>query len=207
MTMTADLLEMVPRMPPLSRYAIEAVADQLLALVAPEMLTAAMPLDVVKLVDVTLPKFGVHFYPASAVELEDREAATDPEGENETIVLLNVDLFEDLYIGGRYAYRARATVAHELGHVILHVPVVRRRLRSPLGAALLNRVRRDQVKAYEDPEWQAWALAGCLLMPRRALMQLKTNSVAAVAEHFGVSEAMARSHLRRFKLEGRFDAA
>jgi hypothetical protein len=198
--MSTDLHEAVPPMPPLSMAIIEQVGVRMLEEFAPEMLQAAGPLDIVTLIDRTLPGYGVHFYPASAIELEDRMAATDPSGDRETIVLLRHDLYEELYEGGRAAHRARATVAHELAHVVLHVPVIRRRLKSPLGAHLLNRVERRQLRAFEDPEWQAWALGGSLLMPRATVTKVQPFSVTEIGARYGVSEGMARSHLKRLRL-------
>lgn len=87
---------------------------------------------------------------------------------------------------------------------MLHVPVVRRRLKSPLGELALNRVSRDSLKPYEDPEWQAWALAGCVVAPRKMIEAAPASSVTELADLFGVSEGMMKSHLKRLRLARRF---
>jgi Zn-dependent peptidase ImmA (M78 family) len=88
-----------------------------------------------------------------------------------------------------------------VSHAVLHVPVVRRRLASPHRDLLLARVRRGSIPAYRDPEWQAWALAGCILMPRRTVKMLPDRSLSSLAHIYGVSEEFAQSHLRRLKVE------
>jgi Zn-dependent peptidase ImmA (M78 family) len=65
--------------------------------------------------------------------------------------------------------RLRATIAHEIGHCYLHVEDSRRArttlkfLQNSLSS--LEMYRQEDLKAYENPEWQAWRFAGALLMP------------------------------------------
>lgn len=204
----SDLLdEHVPRMPPISMATLEQVAERALELLDPGALTAPRAVDFAKLVDTGLQNFRIFVYPADPDQLEDRLAFTDSSGAtgDDINILLSVDLWNDLTRAGRHANRARATVAHELSHAILHVPVIRRRVALPNGDFLLNRMRRGEMKAYEDPEWQAWALAGCILAPRKTLDLLPTSRLDLAAETYGVSEAMLLSHLKRLKLLGRFE--
>ena len=202
--MTDFLQEAVPPMPPTSVAAIEAVARGFLQSLAPEMLQKPGPLDIVRLIDKGLPPYGIHITPASSIELGKRYAATDPGDGGDIEVLLHEDLYEDLYVGGRRANLARATVAHELGHVTLHVPVLRRRmLYRGVEALRMNRVARGELPPYEDPEWQAWTLAGYLLMPRAMVVRTGSLDVDEIAETFEVSPQMARQQLRRLAKHGR----
>lgn len=202
--MSSFLTETVPIMPPLSLASIEEIGNRVVEELCPGALTVPTPLDLPYLVDFALPKYGVHMYPVTEVELGDRLAATDPSGEKEINILIAEDHWNLLFAGGRRAYQPRATVAHELAHAILHVPVVRARLRHPLGHNLLSRVRRDSIPAYRDPEWQAWALAGCVLAPRQAVELANTRSVSELAEMFTISSGMMLAHLKRLRLTGRF---
>jgi hypothetical protein len=186
-------------MPPMSMAMIEAVGDRTLELLCPDALARPVAIDFLRLVEWVLPKYGIFTYPANWEELGDRLGATDPSGDREIYILLCEELWDQLIAGGRQANRARATVAHELAHAILHVPYLRRRMATAQGA-LLNRVSRDSIRPFEDPEWQAWALAGCLVAPPKAISMLQDVSVSAVAATFGVSEGMAQAHLKRLKL-------
>ncbi len=51
--------------------------------------------------------------------------------------------------------------------------------------------------AFSDPEWQAWALAGAILMPRRTVAMLTDQSAHSVAATYHVSEKFAAVTLRR----------
>ncbi|WEK47250.1 MAG: ImmA/IrrE family metallo-endopeptidase [Candidatus Andeanibacterium colombiense] len=76
---------------------------------------------------------------------------------------------------------ARFTVAHELGHLILH---------SKRSSAMAKRIEYDR---RVDPEWQADCFADAWLMPYEGV--LECSSVEEVVERFSVPEDAAR---RRF---------
>src|SRR5690606_24953558 len=65
----------------------------------------------------------------------------------------------------------------------------------------LNRVARAQLRAFEDPEWQAWTFAEAILMPRRTLRMIAHLPVSRVADLYGVSAALARTRLRKLGLQ------
>lgn len=79
--------------------------------------------------------------------------------------------------------RARMTVAHELGHLLMHC-------RRP---ASLNRT--TKYDALCDPEWQAESFAAALLMPRKAF--LKTRTVEEAMRTFGVTRGAAMVRARK----------
>ena len=198
--MTDFLDEEVPPVQPLSVAALEEVGRVFLEQLAPEVLSTPQALNVIKLVDDVLPQFGVHVLPASREELGHRAGATDPKGDREVDILVSEDVWDDLLKPAPRCYFARTTICHEIGHAVLHVPVLRRRLLLTDGLA---RVERRSLRAYEDPEWQAWTFAGCLLMPSPALRILSEFGEALTLDHvsstFEVSLKMARSHLTRLK--------
>lgn len=201
--MSTFLEEEVPPVRPLGVAAIEELGRCFLEQLAPTALLVPGPLNVVELVDCTLPQFGVHVYPASREELGDRAGATDPKGNGEINILVAEDVWDRLDCDPPSSHYARTTVCHEIGHAVLHVPVLRRRLQL---TNVLARTQRGNLRAYEDPEWQAWAFAGAILIPSVTLRMLTASNpaldVALVSATFQVSTGMATSHLRRLKWPG-----
>lgn len=94
---------------------------------------------------------------------------------------------EDIYRGAANGNpRDRMTIAHELGHAILHGETQLARL--PAGS---------QVPPYMDPEWQAKAFAGELLVDIR--FALECRSVTEIMEMFVVSRPAAEIQWREIK--------
>jgi hypothetical protein len=191
-------------MPPTSMATLEGIGEALLEELCPEMLVKPGPLDAVKLLRDVLPSRGIFIHSASETRLGDRAAATMPLGEKEVQILLAGRLYDQLLDGGRQAYFARSTFTHELSHAVVHMPVVRRRKRAAdMFGMAMSRVARKDLEAFVDPEWQAFALGGCLLMPRSMIIKLDDRSAENISVIFDVSVAMAQSHLRRLKLMAR----
>lgn len=97
-------------------------------------------------------------------------------------------LREDVYDGvleGRG--RDRFTLAHELGHLLMH------------GNVGLARVPRPSVelKHYENSEWQANTFAGALLVPDEIAISL--GDPRLIAEQCGVSVEAATVRLKQVK--------
>ena len=198
--MSNFLEEEVPPVNPLSMAAIEELGRCFLDQLVPEVLTEPGPLDVLELADTRLPKFGIHVCPASREEIGDRDGATDPKGDEEINILVTEQVWEDLELPPPQSHYAKSTVCHEIGHAILHVPVLRRRL---LLDQVLARIPRAKLRPYEDPEWQGWAFAGAILMPSATLRMLATKeqrlNPELLSEVYKVSNQLARSHLKRLK--------
>lgn len=201
--MSSFLDEEVPPVNPLGVAAIEELGRCFLEQLAPEMLERPQPLNILELVDTRLSNFGIHVAPASREELGNRDGATDPRGNGEITILVSEAVWEGLEAPASKSHYARSTVGHEIGHAVLHVPVLRRRL---LVHDVLARTQRSSLRAYEDPEWQAWTFAGTILMPRMALNMLQGNETPLLTETvsstFEVSTGMVHSHLRRLKWPG-----
>lgn len=191
-------------MPPMSMATLEGIGEALLEELCPEMLMEPAPLNAVKLLRDVLPSRGIFVHSASETVLDGRAAVTMPLGEKETQILVAGSLYDQLLDGGKRAYFARSTFTHELSHAVAHMPVVRRRKKfADMFGMAMSRVARKDLEAFVDPEWQAFALGGCLLMPRPMIMMLDDRSAENLSRVFEVSEAMARSHLRRLKLIAR----
>lgn len=102
----------------------------------------------------------------------------------------------------------RSTVAHETGHVLFHLPMLKRLCtdktftQKKAESKNFSLYSQKPVKAYEDPEWQAWEFAGSLLMPKIALVTLKEKgaSVGEMADTFMVNQVFVRKRLRDLKM-------
>lgn len=123
---------------------------------------------------------------------EDPEARVRLRGDR-----LALELREDVWARAAAGEaRDRFTVAHLLGHAVLHQELLER----PAQPALEDRAtttRPDEPQAYESAEWQATTFALAFLLPLDAVATYLARQRAAsftlqrFAEHFGVSQAAA----------------
>lgn len=102
----------------------------------------------------------------------------------------------------RAAPRAVFTVAHEIGHAVLHAAeLVDRGLAAPDPRAMQRAL--PEHKPYHDTEWQANSFAAALLMPARGLLLLEKRGVDldafVITEHFSVSTQAAEVRLRTYQ--------
>ena len=116
------------------------------------------------------------------LSLELLEVDEMPFKEGETLPGSNtIRLRKDIYLAAcDNDGRARFTVAHEIGHFLLHTP----------DSIVLCRMEKGQkLRAFEDPEWQANCFASELLSP---VYLAKGMSKAAIMEQFLLSERAAK---------------
>ena len=114
-------------------------------------------------------------------EMGDAHAITNPS--EHTIIIR-----EDVYRGAcRGSGRDRFTLAHEFGHYVLHDGVA---------IGLARSAEATDIPRYRDPEWQASAFAGELLMPPRLI---KGMPAWEIAKRCGVSDQAASFQLRFIK--------
>lgn len=80
-------------------------------------------------------------------------------------------------------HRDRFTIAHEIGHLLLH------------GDDFVSLARTSKkIKAYEDPEWQANTFAAELLIP---INQIKYLSPKEISQKYKVSVSAATIQLKQ----------
>jgi hypothetical protein len=182
--------------PALSLRCIESLGETVVRQFQPSALETPEPIDVRDWVDRLLPAYRVHVMPASDDELGGRAAMTYPAGRDESEILMAEWMFNDLAIDPRPHF-ARATVMHELAHAILHVPILRSLACASEHELALAHADAASVPAYSDPEWQAWALAGAILMPHRTIAMLEVQSARTLADTYIVSEKFAAVRLKR----------
>ncbi|HEY0143637.1 MAG TPA: ImmA/IrrE family metallo-endopeptidase [Thermoanaerobaculia bacterium] len=120
------------------------------------------------------------------------------EGERVITLLLSADSYEDLEKRGG---RARFSVAHEIGHAVLHADRL-------IDITKIDHKRRAMLRSdatptppYRDSEWQANAFAAGFLMPGPGLEYLEKASrltPRALSRMYGVSELSATHRISAF---------
>jgi len=191
--------ERVPIVPGLSTAECVSIGEQLTALFQPEAFHLPQPIDLTKIMDQILPKYNISVYPVGNHELPDQEAKTIYVN-NEIQILLRQEFYDQLFLSNRMANRARATLAHEIIHAIIHLPYLRRVSQNGQQTIYLNRYSRSEIPPYQDPEWQAWSIAGSMLIPLVHLRQLLPNkNIQEVADIFCVSSKYLNKHIKRLR--------
>lgn len=135
-------------------------------------------IDVVKIFE-SLPKYGV------TVEVVPKEILGDKHGETfpaQPRILIREDVYERACIGQG---RDRLTIAHEIGHLLLH---------GPEKLSLARFEENAKILTYCDPEWQANAFAGEFLAPYHFIKNL---SIYDIHREYKVSVAAAHVQKNR----------
>ena len=133
-----------------------------------QILEYAMPL--------LFPNFCYDIVPKSEFP-DNRHAETD-------IANHVIKIREDIYYGAiKGNGRDRMTIMHEISHYILLVVC---------GVKFSRNFDGKQVAAYQNPEWQAKALAGEIMCPHDMIKSLSADEIAKIC---GVSTAAAEYNL------------
>lgn len=137
---------------------------------------------IMEFVELALPQFDKNysFEVVERRELGQSHGLTVREGDHVTIKIRE-DVY-DLACGD--AGRDRGTVAHEVGHYLMHA-------RSPS----LHRHFGGEIRTFEDPEWQAKCFQGELLVPKHLVHGMSAIAVAAAC---GVSVQAAEYQLKLY---------
>lgn len=136
-------------------------------------------LDLLKVLEIILPKvsnYKFEFEVHSQNVMGDAEAAMSPDAMR---MYIREDVYDHLHQNNA---RARFTVAHEIGHFILHDGVA------------LARYNDGKHKVYEDSEWQANFFAAELLAPYSACETI--NDIPSLVDRFGISYECAEYRIR-----------
>jgi hypothetical protein len=106
--------------------------------------------------------------------------------------------------------RLRATQAHEIGHCFLHVADARRNQKFQQKfvndkQSSLRMYNPDDLKAYENPEWQAWRFASALLMPEHCFKRaVECNWTKKKIKYaFDVNPSFIEVRLKELKISAR----
>lgn len=131
--------------------------------------------QIVQFLDITLTKnFDKYsFEVLSKDDMGDAHGLTYPDKGR---ILIREDVYKQAYLGKE---RDRMTLAHELGHLILHP-----------GLGLARMSPKANIKPYASSEWQANAFAGELLVSADHIEGWESEY--EIAEKFGVSFEAAK---------------
>jgi len=164
---------------PLSRKNIRNMAHMIRIL---EGCTDKYYFDIVHFLEVTLPKLdnNFSFYIRTQEEMGECHGLTFPD-RNE--IQIREDVYERAYNGSG---RDRLTMAHELFHLLQHE-------KENISFARMEKSRR--VETFRDPEWQADAFGGELLIPHHLIGGMTAGEIC---EKCGVSSKAAEFQLRKY---------
>lgn len=137
------------------------------------------PIDIVRLLEHKLHLLGIEFeiVPESELGMRHGESIL-----RQKIIRIREDVYNRACEG---CGRDRLTMAHELGHIILHQNEEITLARSE-----------GTIPAYMDPEWQANAFAGELLAP---FQYIKHMDILDISTQYGVSIEAASVQKNRRK--------
>lgn len=198
--------EMVLPVRPMSLVETINLAEGFLQQHFPEMLVCPQPLNVVRLVDEVLPSEGIRVYPVA--DLPDYGVTQFAVADDSVEILLRENLYDALFNpNDSNRVFAISTLVHETGHGLKHMPQFLSAHRQAKATGCRPNVhhvlhRRANLKAYEDPEWQAHAIGGALVAPPSAIRMLPRHSVAELAGVFGVSVLNMKAHMKRLVSKG-----
>lgn len=137
------------------------------------------PIDIVRLLEHKLHSLGIEFeiVPESELGMRHGESIL-----GQKIIRIREDVYNRACEGHG---RDRLTIAHELGHIILHQKE----------DIVLTRSE-GTIPPYLDPEWQANAFAGELLAP---FQYIKHMEISDISTQYGVSIEAASVQKNRRK--------
>jgi hypothetical protein len=165
----------VPTVAPLSYAKIESYVERLVARHYPRLLTAPGVFPIQEFFEFVLePDYGVVSGVSSRLPANVEGVTLPGSGDLPPQVVIAQHVYEGM---SRGAGRSRFTGAHEVGHALIHARQIRRML---VSGTLGGLHRRTSIQPCCDPEWQANAFAGALLMP--------APSVRVAVEQWGADE-------------------
>ena len=162
---------------PVSRSDLRRMARQVRALADSE---DALYFNIVRFVEQDLYKWDSEY----EFEVVDKSTMGDCHGRtypDKHKIEIREDVYENAVAGKG---RDRLTIAHEVGHYMLHE------------SENLALARAEVIPDYRDPEWQATAFGGELLVPSHLVQGMSEEEVA---ERCGVSLQSARYQLSKQK--------
>lgn len=162
---------------------IQSIRDKALQLRQDFDLSESAQFPIVEFVELILPQImpGFIFLVETKEEMRNSHGLTLPE---ENCIKIREDVYENAIAG---IGRDRFTVAHELGHYLLH----------QVQNIVLARTGNNKIEAFRNPEWQADTFAAELLMPINLIEG--TDNKFSISERFGVSYKAAKVRLNKIR--------
>lgn len=179
---------------------IDNMALHIIRVLQPEILTRLQPFDIERFFECDMPQIF-------DVTTEYRELNPGIHGYTDSDLrecVISKFLVEDQ----TQEHFRNATIAHECGHCILHLPEVTDRKAElkfihDADHVRLRLYRQDEIPTYQNPEWQAWRFAGALLMPTQTFSEAirRGYSDREISRIFHVNPAFVSSRAKALKLE------
>ena len=196
--------EMVPIVAPRSSSQIKVVAESTVKKLFPDIQSLLKPSSLYVLFESgSLSKIGFTYGVEELPHPE--EAHTDFQSNT---IILSSDTYDSLEKG---LHRPRFTLAHELGHAVLHTDSMRaasmvsasrqKTYSVSQNSAEIPKFMRGQIPAYRDPEWQANKFASFFLMPERLLDWLADRGMlmaSTLARYACASEEAAYYRIKEY---------
>lgn len=160
---------------PRSRKEIREIALFIREIYSSERVTS---FPILKFMEYVIPEFieGFQYIIKDDSEMGDCDGKTFPE---KRLIYLKRSVYDGAYYKNP---RDRFTVAHEVGHLLLHD-------NESISYGRTNK----PIKPYENPEWQANTFAAELLIP---INQIRNLSPYEISEMFNVSLSAAKIQLK-----------
>lgn len=178
----------VPVVPAMNWFEIGRISRRLIRIVYPDHLVQPVPIPVDEFLEFKMKQvlgfdFEINELPTGI------EAAMEP---TDKLMILSPQTYDDLAEG---MPRARFTVAHEIGHVVLHARYLQHRL---MDGGQLLKLNRGDIAPFRDPECQANAFAAAFLMPTDLVDRLIQDGADAffLADTFNVSWESAEYRIK-----------
>lgn len=186
------------RFPGMSGAQIESIATSILRHYQPNVLQGTAAFDIERFVD-------LHLENLTGVQPDYKDLPSGIHGiTDQNRMAIQLSLAES----PKSKRFLRSTMAHETGHAILHVPVLKKYKKTQVfeqkstKSGTIELYRQKDLKPYEDPEWQAWRFARALMMPELVIRLLIKNGMGIwqIAEHFDINGPFVESRLRDLKI-------
>lgn len=187
---------------PRSSQEIETIAHKIIKNFQPDALKLVTSFDVESYFELGLEK-DTGFEPVYDYLPKGIDGYTDCEN-MKCVISLDLMEYGDSQVTKR---RLRATQAHEIGHCFLHLEDARKDKDSEQKFlhnkdSAFDSYHPQNIKTYEDPEWQAWRFASALLMPencfRRAVDRNFTKQ--QIKRAFDVNPSFIEVRLQELKI-------
>ncbi len=184
---------------PRSGQEIDGIAEDILGYFQPTAIKEPQVVKVEPIFEFGLPDFGIE---SDYRSLEARGIQGYTDSANR-ICVVSSELADDPNAAAYF----RSTMAHEIGHAILHIPEFRRRRQKIISEqakkdGILHRLPDTEIPIYRNPEWQAHRFAGGLLMPeaavKKAIAMYRSHEILAII--FEVTPAFVRARLKGLKM-------
>ena len=131
---------------------IDRIAQRVLGHFQPEAIEEPQVVDVEFIFEIGLPRLGIE---PDYQPLEQRGIQGYTDSEN-MVCVVSAELADDSAAAPYF----RSTMAHEIGHAILHIPEYQRRRQTIISEqtsndGILHRLPDTEIPIYRNPEWQA----------------------------------------------------